>query len=129
MLIGLGLLAVTEQPMILRDVVRILNDLTPAQQLTAGLHGQVTERMISRRFNVFVDLIDPSPYSERNRRRAQQLPADDLAHDLAARAAALRHVLDALVTASLPRDEHGSGCYAIDATGVPSWARQTKKWK
>ena len=76
--LGLLLLALTEQPMILRDAVALLNDLHPSTKhrlgipqrhinLTGGVNsgatGGVTERMVSRLFNQIARALDPSPHS------------------------------------------------------------------
>ena len=73
LLIALALLAMSEQPMILRDAVRTCNALTRKQKTRLGLPARVTERMVSWRFNRLVDLIDPSPHSVRNRTRRAEM--------------------------------------------------------
>lgn len=135
LLIGLCVVACSEQPMILRDVVRTLNSLTPVQKKRIGCPAAVTERMVSRRYNALAQLMDASDYSERNRRFIAALTAehpDDWQQrwdaEKVRREAALQHFLTRLVSGSIPDAAPDSGCYAIDATGVPSRASQRKKW-
>ena len=118
----------SEQPMILRDVVRTLNALTRKQKTRLGLPTHVTERMVSLRFNRFADLIDPSPHTLRNLQRRTHLTDEQWDMEQQWRKAGLEHFLDTLLTASIPTDEEPSGSYAVDSTGLPSWARQTRKW-
>jgi len=68
LLVGMLLLAVCEKPMIVRDVVEVLNALHPStkHQLSvpranAAGEGKVTERMVSRLFNPLAKL--PRPIS------------------------------------------------------------------
>lgn len=127
--IGLALVAMTEQPMILRDVVRTLNALTGTQKRNAGVPEQVTERMVSRRWLTFIDLVDPSPYSNANRDLVEELTETEWDSLSAQRDASLRFVMDALLGASIPERYVDEGNYAVDATGVPSWAKQKSRHK
>lgn len=127
LLVGLALVALSEQPMMLRDVVRTLNALDPNQKRAIDCPAQVSERMVSRRWNHLAHLVDASPTSERNRAEREHL-TDEAWQELAAwREAGLQHVLGTLLTGSIPDDQPASGSLAIDATGVPSWASQRKK--
>lgn len=128
LLIGLALVAMSEQPMILRDVVRTLNSLNSRQKVKLGLPRDITERMVSLRFNRFADLVDPSPYAHRNLERTAEMDEASSVGDRKWRKAGLEHVLDSILAASIPEDAAPSGSYAVDASGVPSWARQTAKW-
>jgi hypothetical protein len=154
LLIGLLLLAATEQAMILRDLVTLLNSLHPSTKWRLGVpragvvgEGELTERMVSRLFNLIADELDPSPDSAKNHQRHldahQQLRLEhagdpaallnaletlDAAHvaELAERMFALRYVLDRGLDATLPDDPH-TGSYAVDASEVSSWATPYRK--
>lgn len=154
LLVGLLLLAATEQAMILRDLVTLLNSLHPSTKWRLGVprggvagEGELTERMVSRLFNLVADSIDPSPDSAKNYQRhlhaqqalanqhagdadALQAALDDLDEqrvaDLAQRMFALRYVLDRGLEATLPDDPH-TGSYAVDASEVSSWATPYRK--
>lgn len=127
LLVGLALVALSEQPMFLRDVVRTLNALNPNQKRSIGCPRNVSERMVSRRWNALAHLVDASPTSERNRMVRERVTEGQWEEVAAWREAGLQHVLTALLAGSIPEDEVGSGSLAIDATGVPSWASQRKK--
>ena len=127
LLVGLALVALSEQPMFIRDVVRTLNALNPNQKRTIGCPPEVSERMVSRRWNNLAHLVDASPTSERNRILRQDLTAEQW-NDLAAwREAGLQHLLTVLLAGSIPAGQPASGSLAIDASGVPSWASQRKR--
>jgi hypothetical protein len=73
-MVGLMLLAVAEQPLIVRDVAEVLNGLHPSTKFRLGVprpavaaEGVVTERMVSRLFNRMAVLVDPSPHTAANR--------------------------------------------------------------
>lgn len=129
LLVGLCLVAMSGRPMHLRGLVRTLNALTGSQKRKLDLPASVTERMVSRRWNVLADLVDPSEFSERNRARKADMTGEEWEIESGKRDARLRFVLDELLAASIPADARNAGCYAIDATGVPSWSRQVKSWK
>jgi hypothetical protein len=74
LLVALLTLAVAEQPLILRDAVRLLNAMTPTCKHRLGVpragmdgEGAVTERMVSYLFNRMLALLDPSPHAATNR--------------------------------------------------------------
>jgi hypothetical protein len=74
LLVGLLALSVAEQPLILRDVVRLLNALHPSAKHRLGIpragvagEGAVTERQVSYLVNRLTALLDPSPHSAANR--------------------------------------------------------------
>jgi hypothetical protein len=74
LMVGLGLLAAAEQPLIVRDVAEVLNGLHPSTKFRLGVprprvagEGAVTERMVSRLFNRIAVLVDPSPHTAANR--------------------------------------------------------------
>jgi hypothetical protein len=63
------LLAIMERPMIIRDVQRLLNfGLDAGSRKHLGLNPKrvITERMVSRAFNLVAAAINPSPYAESN---------------------------------------------------------------
>lgn len=129
LLVGLALVARSEQPMILRNVVRTLNSLTPKQKTRIECPHQVSERMVSKRFNFLARSMDPSEYSEANLIVKQKLTAAEWAKVKNEREAALQHFLSKLITASIPSEYANTGSYAIDASSVPSWARQNATWQ
>ncbi len=78
LLVGLLALSVAEQPLILRDVVRLLNALHPSAKHRLGIprpgvagEGCVTERQVSYLFNRMTALLDPSPHATANREKYQ----------------------------------------------------------
>jgi hypothetical protein len=144
--VALLLLALSEQAMIVRDAVALLNGLHPSTKYRLGVPRDVTERMFSRLFNQLAHALDPSPDSPHNvaartaahdRIRAEHPGEDnrDLrrqlhtearqqhAQVLAERLERLRYVLDRGLDATLPDTEH-TGSYATDSSEVPSWAHQ-----
>lgn len=127
LLVGLALVALSEQPMFLRDVVRTLNALNPNQKRAIGCPTEVSERMVSRRWNQLAHLVDASRTSERNRSLRQHLTDEQWIELAAWREAGLQHLLTVLLAGSIPDDQQASGSLAIDATGVPSWASQRRK--
>ncbi len=74
-----GMLATTwaGQPLMLRTVVRVLNDLHPSTKrrlhVPGAAEGGVTERHVSYLFGRITALVDPSPHSETNRDRYERL--------------------------------------------------------
>lgn len=130
LLVGMALCAVTGQGMVLRDVVRTLNALTAAQKSRCDCPAQVSERMVSRRFNALAEMLDASPHSERNRAWIAAHGTKAWTDEAAEREQALQHFIDTLIGASIPARHRATGTtsLAIDATGVASWARQNKKW-
>lgn len=103
LLVELLALSVAEQPLILRDVVRLLNASTlgqaPARHPRPGITGEgaVTERQVSHLFNRLTALLDPRkhryvpPPVRRKPRRRTRLLADTCAAiaDAQAQAAAI----------------------------------------
>ena len=86
LLVGLLALSVAEQPLILRDVVRLLNALHPSAKHRLGIpraavagEGAVTERQVSYLFNRMTALLDPSPHAAANRDRYETARAAVLA--------------------------------------------------
>jgi len=68
LLTSLLLLAMLEQPLLLRDAARLLDRLAPTSRRMLGLPGRraITERMVSRMWNDIAEQLDPSPHAERN---------------------------------------------------------------
>lgn len=68
LLAGFLLLAMTEQPFLVRDAARLLDGLTPRQRTTLGLPARraITERMVSRLWNHIAALVNPSPHAACN---------------------------------------------------------------
>lgn len=151
LLIGVLLLAMTGQPMMLRALVALLNDLHPSTKHLHGIPAEVTERMVSRLFNQMIAVVDPSPHTRNNllRRRAghdairDAHPGDDpatralrkklhqeleaqYAAGLAQRAQRLAWLLSRGLDATLPDDPH-TGSYAVDASECESWSVQHRK--
>jgi hypothetical protein len=150
LLVGMLLLVLADQPLFLRDVAHLLNELSPSQKHRLNIprgprHGEprVSERMVSTLFNAMIKLIDPSPYMEHNREPYEQAKRelvelyadhpDDLEDaltelrmqheaELAEKLLRLQFVLDAGVEATLPDDLVHTGSYAIDSTPLASWA-------
>lgn len=92
MLVGLLALAWSERPLILRDLVGLLNGLAPAVKRRLGLpraqDGGVTERQVSYLFGRMSALLDPSPYSAANRDKYEQARDATVAEHLDIAAAA-----------------------------------------
>lgn len=130
LLVGMALCAITGQGMVLRDIVRTLNALTYAQKKRCDCPEQVSERMVSRRYNALAEMLDSSAYSERNRAWITANGRTAWAGEADEREQALQHFIDTLIEASIPAKHRTTGKthLAIDATGVASWARQNKKW-
>ena len=144
--VALLLLALSEQAMIVRDAVALLNGLHPSTKYRLGVPREVTERMFSRLFNQLAHALDPSPDSPYNvaarkaahdriraehpgednkdlRRQLHTALREQHAQLLAERLDRLRYVLDRGLDATLP-DEGHTGSYATDSSEVPSWAHQ-----
>jgi hypothetical protein len=130
LLVGMALCAVTGQGMVLRDIVRTLNALTDAQKKRCDCPDEVSERMVSRRYNALAEMLDGSAYSERNRAWIAEHGQAAWTQEADERDQALQHFIDTLIEASIPAKHRAPGNtnLAIDATGVASWARQNKKW-
>jgi hypothetical protein len=149
LVVALLLLALTEQAMIVRDAVALLNGLHPSTKYRLGIPRTVTERMFSRLFNQIAHGVDPSPHSPHNaesrrvahdaireqhsgpenkdlRRELHTTVREAHAAELLERLARLRYVLDRGLDATLPEEEH-TGSYAIDSSEVASWAHQFHK--
>jgi hypothetical protein len=73
LLVGLLTLAWAEQPLILRDLVALLNNLKPASKRRLGLDATVTERQVSYLFGRITAILDPSPHAAYNRQRYEAL--------------------------------------------------------
>ncbi|MGY1884841.1 hypothetical protein ACI799_06010 [Blastococcus sp. SYSU DS0753] len=146
LVVALLLLALTEQAMIVRDAVALLNGLHPSTKYRLGIPRTVTERMFSRLFNQIAHAVDPSPHSPHNaqarrdahneirvahpgpenkdlRRQLHEAVREAHATELLERLARLRYVLDRGLDTTLPDEPH-TGSYAIDSSEVASWAHQ-----
>lgn len=84
--------------------------------------------MVYRRFAALAGLIDPSVYSSSNLKRRSELTEDEWAEYVRGQESAMHYVQEALLKASIPSKYSHGGSYAIDASNLPSWARQNKKW-
>ena len=103
----------------IRTTARMLDYLNPAQKRLLGIEGlQVTERMVSHRFNHFAELVDPSVHHH----------PDKTEDEVTEAAARLQDVCDRLCDASVEEDmPEWSGDAALDGTLAECWGRKRKQ--
>lgn len=144
LLVGCLLLTIMERPFILRDVHRLLNegiDAGTRKRLGLPLKRAITERMVSRLFNILAGLVNKSVYFESNAwlfdlekvRKFLRLDDDvelsqwEHAHfidtALNENAAQLEVFIRNGLRATHPKDSAHSGDYAIDGSYISSWEK------
>lgn len=123
LLVGIKLAIDTAKTSCLNDVHAVLVDgLHPRDQLELGVIDPQTGAVISlpqvrRLFSSIARKLDPSPHSSGITDPAL----------LEQRAERLQDVLDRMLAATMPRDLHHGGAYAIDGTGIWSWSRGKRR--
>ncbi len=147
LLAGCLILTLMERPLIIRDVHRLLNEgIDAGTKKHLGLEPKsvITERMVSRLFNIIAALVNVSVYSEANAwlfdkaKVETYLGLDDtqeldswehayfIDQVLQDKGELLEAVIRAGLKATIPTDTEHAGDYAIDGTLINSWENPRK---
>lgn len=147
LLTGALVLALMERPMIIRDVHRLLNEGVDAgtkKHLGLDPKSVITERMVSRLFNIVAALVNVSVYGEANawlfdKSKVERYLGLDETTELDSweyayfidqvlqdKAELFEAVIRAGLKATIPTDTEHAGDYAIDGTLINSWENPKK---